>query len=165
MRNLEPHLRYAYSHLYERTLTEVVRDDKYEIQPLDEETESKARADTKQKITIPTSTVGKIPNGTPGLPNSLKSVTFEDDKKGDQSSDSDNSSYTDRRGTMTEDHDISSIRSSMTLTNAEDYRMSISESSNPDEYFDAIDTVLIYDEVVITFINLTMIGIETYNEY
>jgi hypothetical protein len=146
MHSLKPHLQYAYSHLYERTLTQIVRDCQYTKQDLDEDLDTKARLDGKYRPT-PSTLPNKSPSGTPSSQQngSLKSP---DEDKRDQSSDSDNSnSYT--RGTEEGELTTSSMRNSATFTETDTYRMSVARlsDSSPDEYYDLVEPEFIFDEV------------------
>jgi hypothetical protein len=139
IRSLEPHLQYAYSHLYERTTTEIIRDNQYVRQDLDEETDAKARMDSKSnnngRLQTPTgisSSNARIsPNGTPS-PVQNGTLKNEEDGNLDENQPSRNS-----------------VHFADQTEGAYNNRMSVARISESisDEYFDLIDPELIYDEI------------------
>jgi hypothetical protein len=139
--------------LYERTLTQLKREDEYTKQNLDSELEAKARLDSKAVGTPTTLMQRNSPNVTPSV-----LAGSNDEKRGD--SDSDTSNSLARSSTITDEDMFGSQRNSVILDDtlsrvgsANNVVSRLSDSNIDD--VESINCETVFDEVSVLKLVLT----------
>ncbi|KAL0491882.1 dedicator of cytokinesis protein 6 [Acrasis kona] len=150
MGNLDPHLQYAYSHLYERQTTEVIVNNEYVRRNLDEDIEQKSRviggldsAPSNRLSGVPTN-----PGSTPPpagafgsmTPSSMSILRMEDDQERKATGSDPDNSFNERRAPsmiFDEEHARSSLTLASSPENIEDYD-TCSEIIDPEHVFDDV---------------------------